>query len=322
MTWSLFFVLAPLATLLAMTSCDESEPDGDADTDVDSDSDGDADSDADSDSDSDSDADLEADADAEEDADLGSDADAPLEGECVGWQVDHPDWLWCDDFETEHDLSVNYPDIGTTGFGVERGEALSGSWAIRQHYDEGQVDGGWIFWFYGDALGMDFGEPHDEIYARWYHRFDPTFDTFPPKMARVSSIGPGWDKRFSVHYWIEDGLIVADVSAQYSSQANEEGWLPIAASDFSFEDPANVGRWICHEMYVRTNTPGAADGAYRFWADGELIVERTGVDLRGDTDYNFNAVQLDTYWNGGSPREQSRYYDNFVVSTQRIGCGD
>lgn len=29
---------------------------------------------------------------------------------------------------------------------------------------------------------------------------------------------------------------------------------------------------------------------------------------------------LDTYWNDGSPKSQSRDYDDFVVSTERIGC--
>ena len=28
---------------------------------------------------------------------------------------------------------------------------------------------------------------------------------------------------------------------------------------------------------------------------------------------------LDCYWNGGSPKAQSRYYDNLVISTQKIG---
>lgn len=91
-------------------------------------------------------------------------------------------------------------------------------------------------------------------------------------------------------------------------------------SDFYYGDPANIGRWTCHEMYVKNNTPGQTDGAYRFWVDDVMIIERTGVDLRGDTGYNFNTVQLDCYWNGGSPREQNRYYDNLVISTQRIGC--
>jgi hypothetical protein len=150
---------------------------------------------------------------------------------------------------------------------------------------------------------------------RWFHKFADGFDCCPPKMARITSIGPGWDKRFGVYYWIENQEIVADVSTP-------DGWLPIQHSGFSFADPGNIGRWICHEMYVKANTPGQSDGEYTFWVDGVPVVEITGVSLVGSTDFHFNNAMLDTYWNGGSPSEQNRYYDNFVVSTERIGCGD
>ena len=50
-----------------------------------------------------------------------------------------------------------------------------------------------------------------------------------------------------------------------------------------------------------------------------MIVERTNVDIRGSETKLLNEVVLDCYWNGGSPKEQNRYYDNFVISTQRIG---
>ena len=42
--------------------------------------------------------------------------------------------------------------------------------------------------------------------------------------------------------------------------------------------------------------------------------------MRGNTQDKINEVMLDTYWNGGSPKEQSRYYDDFVVATERIGA--
>jgi len=38
------------------------------------------------------------------------------------------------------------------------------------------------------------------------------------------------------------------------------------------------------------------------------------------TDYGINAIFIENYWNSGSPKEQQRYFDNFVVSTKRIGC--
>jgi len=242
--------------------------------------------------------------------------------ECQEWQDQHPEWLWCDDFEEEQDLKASYPDTGLNGLSVGTSDSFSGAYAIEQSYTQGQVDAGWVSWYYADALGKDYGDAHPEIYVRWYHKFEGGFEGFPPKMARLRSLGPGWDKRFSVHYWVKDGKIVADVQVPFSSQANNSGWLPVAISDFDYNNPDNVGRWICHEMYVKTNTTGLADGAYRFWADGQMIIERTEVDLRGATSFEFNEVVLDTYWNGGSPVEQSRYYDNLVISTAPIGCLD
>jgi hypothetical protein len=256
--------------------------------------------------------------------DGGKDSGQPqtIQTECVGWKSKHPTWLWCDDFEQTTDLNKSYPDTGLTGFGISTEDALSGTHSIRQRYTKSQVNAGWIFWFYSDALGKSYSQPQEEIYVRWFHKFEAGFTGVPPKMARLSSIGSGWNKRFAVHHWIDPSSynIKADVHVPYSSQANSSGWLPAAKSTFSYKNQANIGRWICHEMYVKNNTSGQADGAYTFWADGKEIVKRTNVDLRGSTSYNFNAVQLDCYWNGGSPKEQSRFYDNLVISSERIGC--
>jgi len=237
-----------------------------------------------------------------------------LDGECASWPTQHPEWLWCDDFETEHDLSVSYDDYSTNGFEVSNADALSGSYALRQHYTVGQVDAGWISKFYGDTLGGDYGPIQDHFYMRWFHKFEAGFSGAPPKMARITSIGPGWDKRFGVYYWIDQFEIVADVNTP-------DGWLPLQRSGFFYSDPANIGRWTCHEMLVQANTPGMNDGAYVYWVDGMKLIDVSGVSLVGNTDYHFNNAMLDCYWNDGSPAEQNRYYDNLVISTAPIGCG-
>jgi hypothetical protein len=128
-----------------------------------------------------------------------------------------------------------------------------------------------------------------------------------------------WKSVFGVHCWIQNSKIVADVNAINSTQANSTGYLPVAVSKFSFADTANLGRWICFETEVLLNTPGKQDGLYRMWADDSLIIERKNVDLRGSFNQLANEVMLDCYWNGGSPKAQNRYFDNFVISTQRIG---
>jgi hypothetical protein len=246
----------------------------------------------------------------------GSVGGGSVEGECDDWQQQHPEWLWCDDFETEHDLTVGYEDTSLNGMDVSNADALSGDYSLRQHYTAGQVNAGWISKFFGDTLGNDYGPIQDHFYMRWFHKFEAGFQGAPPKMARITSIGPGWDKRFGVYYWIagDDHEIVADVNT-----AN--GWIPVQHSGFFYSEAANIDRWTCHEMYVKANTPGQDDGAYAFWIDGVKVIDITGVSLVGSTDYHFNNCMLDCYWNGGSPAEQNRYYDNLVISTSPIGCG-
>jgi hypothetical protein len=56
--------------------------------------------------------------------------------------------------------------------------------------------------------------------------------------------------------------------------------------------------------------------------DGRLDAERTGLDFRGSyagPGSTVNAIFLEAYWNEGSPQDQYRWYDDFVVSTQPIG---
>ncbi|CAG0927104.1 hypothetical protein TFLX_00352 [Thermoflexales bacterium] len=231
-------------------------------------------------------------------------------------QADAADRIWSDGFEDGQPLTTKYEDVGSLGLSVTTADAFTGARALEQHYAQGQVDAGWV------CKVNHAGFP-DHVFVRWYHKFEEGFEGFPPKMARVRYRQRStWTTVFAVHFWIENGEAVADVYAKNSSQANSVGWLPIARSGFFFNAPENTGRWIRFEMEVKLNTPGQADGLYRFWADDELIIERTDVDLRGNTPDKINEIMLDGYWNGGSPKAQSRYYDDFVIATSRIGADE
>ena len=95
---------------------------------------------------------------------------------------------------------------------------------------------------------------------------------------------------------------------------NLRGVTPIFAAD-------HAGKWFCIEVHVRLNDPGQSNGIHEFWIDGNLEARRTGLNFVGTyADYGINAVYLENYWNGGSPKQQERYFDSFVVSTKRIGC--
>jgi hypothetical protein len=228
--------------------------------------------------------------------------------------ADHPEWLWFDDFESGKALNADYQDVNTDGFSVVTTDKFSGSHSLCQKYAVGQVDAGWIIKVNNSGFPS-------HLFVRWYHKFDRDFNGFPPKMERMRYRPRTGDYKsvWGVHCWIQNSKVVADVSAPNSTQANSTGYLPVAVSKFSFADTMNLGRWVCFETEVLLNTPGKPDGLYRMWADDSLIVERKNVDLTGSFNQLANEVMLDCYWNGGSPKAQNRYFDNFVISTQRIG---
>jgi hypothetical protein len=73
---------------------------------------------------------------------------------------------------------------------------------------------------------------------------------------------------------------------------------------------------------MRLNTPGRSDGNFEFWVDGRPEAQQTNLNWRGQySTYGINTVTLEGWINGGAPRNQYRYFDNFVVGTSRIHCG-
>jgi hypothetical protein len=80
-------------------------------------------------------------------------------------------------------------------------------------------------------------------------------------------------------------------------------------------------RWYCIEQHVRLNSPGASDGVFEAWVDGELAIARANVDYRYDDGLRIQEIWLDVYHGGTAPaaREQHLYIDNVVVAHRYIG---
>jgi hypothetical protein len=228
--------------------------------------------------------------------------------ECDQWQQKHPEWIWCDSFETVDPLRSRYEDVSTNGLSRSTMDAFEGSAALQQAYNIGQVEAGWLIKVKPE------GYPQ-HIFYRWYHKFGPGYTSLPPKMARAGFRDRNsWQDIFKVHTWIANNAPALDVLALQSSHGP---WLPIAHTSFNLLK--NLDQWVYFEVEIKLNTVGKSDGLYRMWVNDKLEVERTNVDLRGNTNLPINEVTLDTYWNGGAPTNLVRYYDNFVIATQRIG---
>jgi len=100
-----------------------------------------------------------------------------------------------------------------------------------------------------------------------------------------------------------------------------ESPVPTVLNKTAIFDRVHIGRWYCIEARARLNEPGRSNGVFELWIDDQPEARVTGLDWMGSfRDYGINAVYVENYWNDGAPQAQERYFDNFVVSTQRIGC--
>lgn len=72
--------------------------------------------------------------------------------------------------------------------------------------------------------------------------------------------------------------------------------------------PVRVGQWHRLELELRAGTPGGSDGQVRWWVDGVLRGEYTGLDCLGA---NMESLEIAPTWGGVS--DQKRRTDNLRV---------
>lgn len=241
-----------------------------------------------------------------------------------------PAVIWYDDFDgpqKQYTESQGRVDA-SQGFGGSGGSMLS-------FYKKGTRGVGNRKVFFGDSPTgkvVNKGRQYDDIYWRVYvkHQYGWTGGG-PAKLSRATSIvSPRWAQGMIAHVWSSGEALTLDpatgvrgdsvVTTRYNDFGNLKWLGNRPASSFKLHSTEESGRWVCVEARVKLNTPGKKDGLNQLWIDGRLEAERKGLDWRGSyTSHGINAVFLETYWNKGSPVTQSRWLDNFVISTKPIG---
>ncbi len=74
-----------------------------------------------------------------------------------------------------------------------------------------------------------------------------------------------------------------------------------------------LGQWDNLKLYVRPNTVGQSDGIVRFWVNGVLKAEYTGIAIREDSPYNPNKLIMSNYAPDTDTTGIQRW-DNFTLS--------
>lgn len=273
-------------------------------------------------------------------------ASSSFADECPSnWKTLHPTWIWCDDFETNK-LSSYFDPSGLGPFARTAAVGFNGSFGMQATWSSGALNAGSLKLAFGltppgsgitPPAGVDATTKFREIYYRVYLKSPIDWVSganSQSKFSRATSlVAADWSQSMIAHVWSEGAnnnhLAIDPASCVSGSTVQCVGyndfarlaWLGLVTGATAIFTSPNAGNWNCIETHVKLNDPGLSNGVEEFWVDGHLEASRTNLNYVGSySAYGINAVLLENYINGGSPQVQSRYWDNFVVSTQRIGC--
>jgi hypothetical protein len=179
---------------------------------------------------------------------------------------------------------------------------------------------------------------YDQVYARWYMKFDKGFDQ-GNLMHMNKLLGNRTDDKWSafgeggrnptsgtdffttaLEPWRDWGRYPAPGEMflyTYFPDATEG--LPWG--QMFFTNPPFVperGRWYAMEMMLKANTPGKKDGEQAFWIDGQKIGHWTGMRFRNSEILKVNAFFLLLFIHENT-KINKVWFDEVVISTEYIG---
>jgi hypothetical protein len=252
-----------------------------------------------------------------------------------------PGTIFCDDFEdTTTPLTTKYTDYDSGGgrFVSTTSEAHGGTHAMSARYDPGIEQSGYLWYNFGrNPAGSKTQTTTDytDIYWRFWMKVQTGFQGNPMKTSRARVLARSdYTDAATGHVWDGSSLnllldpatgVASDGTTLMTSGYNDFAhytWLGNADGSTQVYGSGNQGQWQCIEAHMKLNTPGQSDGVFEFWVDGNLDARRTALNWRGSyTAYGINHFALENWWSDGlAPKTEYRYFDDLIISTQRIGC--
>ncbi|WP_168121490.1 cohesin domain-containing protein [Paenibacillus sp. HB172176] len=256
-------------------------------------------------------------------------------------------WLFCDDFESDR-MDQYFEHTSPSQFYRTSDVGLGGSSGMKAEFqaeDGEQHDTGALKLAYGrtpsaylDPVAAE-DEDLTEVYARFYVKNQEDWTGGGgDKMARISSMqDANWAQSMIAHVWSAadtNRLAAAPASGTdaagvlQSTMWNDFDnlrWFNGGATDTPMFDAGHVGEWYAVEAHVKLNDPGQSNGVYELWIDDQLEVGIYDLNWIGSYEigpnagYGLNWFSLENYWNAGTPQDQERYFDNLVLSREKIG---
>jgi hypothetical protein len=231
-----------------------------------------------------------------------------------------------------------------------QGQVIAGAFSIGlgdlpAEYDDPTNRGGYIGPYEGWDNIINPTQTYTELYTRQYLRFGAGWSGINRKFHRLrilSDYKPGdtvHPTAYQGQFWQQinanqggtigalyfnstNGVVAGEVVDTGKNSGAAKWDTQVRGSEVIWQDYPAGSDWICVEAHVKLNTDdGSADGIEEFWVGGVLDARNTNQNMRGTyNQYGINQIVFDNYWNDGSPQYNELYRDNFVISTERIGC--
>jgi hypothetical protein len=267
--------------------------------------------------------------------------------------IDDPAVLFADDFESYAqgaDLNQSWDAVYQNQYvaiTTEPANVFAGAQALEFTLPQQEAE-------LSDAVDKVLTQEQDELYLRYYSKFQPPYDVvgsshngssisahyFNDGMATPGIPADGTNKFLvNLENWRGDvetpspGLL--NVYVYHPDQRSEYGdhFFPTGVvmpntsilMDFgpnfvAHDDIINeLDRWYCYEYRVKANTVGQRDGRITIWLDGEQVADFGNLRFR-----DVDALKIDrfglSFHIGSNPNgETKKWYDNVVAATSYIG---
>ena len=248
-------------------------------------------------------------------------------------------WILCEDFDAPADLFTYFGHVSNPAglIDVEETDAWSGTRALRIGHDptvfgSGMAD---VRFGQGPEGGMIHAPTEDfrEVWVRFYLRTDPAWpDAGIAEAVEVMSV-IGSNRAIAVDAtiysptqaeaqalaWscVHDSELLCSGLGDWNNPNLEVRESGLGRSALYGQEAA--GQWQCHEIHVRLDDPGMANGMFEVSVDGELEVSLQGIEFVDAWDgAGINTARFASFWN--APAVIDHHIDDVVVATEAIGC--
>lgn len=191
------------------------------------------------------------------------------------------------------------------------------------------------------------GKGHDELYVRYYVRFDDGYEGVRNHGANlggrdVTRRGSAWVGMAGIRDVSSRGYFYSGLQpyGKRGSRVLEMGFYSYHldkrgpwSENYTVQRriPIRVGAWHCVERHMKLNSvargkpdPAVKDGVEELWIDGRLSIRKADVRFRRVPQLHITFFSLETYYHG-LPAKYSRekpikvFFDNLVIARQYVG---